>query len=214
MSEQRITSIEVQEKRNSRRSIFIDGSFTLGVDESIVADLGLRVGQSIDEEELREIVHAEQLSKAKERALRLLDYRQRSKVEVARRLSAAGFPEDIIEETITHLENIGFLNDAEFSQTWVKFRLSEKGIGKARMRWELKQKGVSNDVAEEALASLDGGAEYQSAIDIARRRWEKDSSTDERAKRRKLTGFLQRKGFPWETIARILRELSDDAEAE
>ena len=211
MSEQRITSIEVQDRRSNRRSIFLDGNFALGVDESIVEDLGLHVGQSISEEELQNVVRAELLSKAKERALNLLDYRQRSKAEVARRLSMAGFSEDIIEETVAHLERIGLLNDAEFSHAWVNHRIVEQGMGKARMKWELRQKGVSDDVAQEALASLNENAEYESAIDLARRRWEKDSSADERAKRRRLIGFLQRKGFPWETINRVINALSDDA---
>lgn len=214
MPEQRITSIEVQEKRGNRRSIFIDGRFALGVDESVIADLGLRVGQAIDEEQLQAAVRKELLSKSRERTLLLLDYRQRSKVEVARRLHTAGFSDDIIEETILSLEKLGFLNDAEFSRTWVNHRLSEKGMGKARMKWELRQKGVSDEVAQEALASLDNDTDYESAIVLARRKWEKDSSTDERGKRRRLTGFLQRKGFRWDTVSKVLSELSGNPDQE
>ncbi len=210
--EQRISAIETQEKRENRRSIFINGKFALGVDATVVADLHLRVGQQISEEELRSIVHAELVAKARERALRLLDYRARSRTEIARRLARAGFEEDVIEETLSRLEGIGLVDDAHFSKAWVNHRLAGKGMGKTRIRWELRQKGVSQEVAEEALSAIDEETEHQSALDKARRRWEKDTDPDERKKRHRLASYLQRQGYDWGVISTILNELSTEAD--
>lgn len=210
--EQRISAIETQEKKAGRRSIFVNGEFAIGVDESVVADLGLHVGQQISEEELQNIVRAELVVKAKARALKLLEYRARSRMEIARRLRRAGFAEDVVEETLTRLEDLGLVDDAEFARSWVNHRLAGKVMGKARIKWELRQKGVPTDVAEEALSAVDTDAERQSAIDAAKRRWQKDSSPDERTRRRRLASFLRRQGFDWETITEALNELSTDAE--
>ncbi|HUV04614.1 MAG TPA: RecX family transcriptional regulator [Armatimonadota bacterium] len=210
--EQRISAIEAQEKKVSRRSIFIDGKFVLGVDESVVADLGLHVGQQIDQEELQAIARAETLTKAKEKALRLLEYRPRSRAELARRLSQAGFAEDIVEETLTRLADLGLIDDVQFSRSWVRHRLAGKAMGKTRIKWELRQKGIPTEVAEEALSAVDAYTEHQLALDAARRRWEKYNESDERTRRRRLASFLRRQGFDWDVITKIINELSADRE--
>ncbi|MDH7481759.1 MAG: RecX family transcriptional regulator [Armatimonadota bacterium] len=210
----RITAIEAQEKRQNRRSIFVDGKFVLGVDANVVADLGLQIGQEISEERLREIVYAEQLTKAKQKALNLLGYRARSRAEIAQSLRRGGFAEDIIEDVLAYLERLGLVNDEQFSQAWVKSRLIGKGMGKQRIKWELKQKGVPNDVAEDALSEIDEEIEYQTALDSAKRRWAKYKDAEVNTKRRKLASFLRRQGFGWEVVSQVLGELSADNDEE
>lgn len=210
----RITAIEAQEKRQNRRSIFVDGKFVLGVDANVVADLGLQIGQEISEERLREIVYAEQLTKAKQKALNLLGYRARSRAEIAQSLRRGGFAEDIIEDVLAYLERLGLVNDEQFSQAWVKSRLIGKGMGKQRIKWELKQKGVPNDVAEDALSEIDEEIEYQIALDSAKRRWAKYKDAEVNTKRRKLASFLRRQGFGWEVVSQVLGELSADNDEE
>jgi regulatory protein len=211
--EQRISAIKAQEKRGNRRSIFVNGEFALGVDETVIADLGLHVGQEISVDQLQEIVHAELIAKAKDRALTLLDYRPRSRAEITRRLKQAGYSEDVIQAVTARLEGLGLIDDAQFSQSWVNHRvISVKPMGKRRIMWELRQKGVANDVAEKALSSIDDDAEYKAALESATRRWEKDSNPDLSAKRRKLIGYLQRQGFGWDTINRAVSGLTPDTE--
>lgn len=210
--QQRITAIEVQEKKRNRRSIFMDGKFVMGVDEDVVADLGLHVGQQLAEEELQKIVHAELVSKAKQKALNLLGYRSRSRAEIAKRLSRAGYAEEVVEEVLSRLEDLGLIDDARFSASWVNSRVAGKGLGKARIRWELRQKGVADEVAEEALSAVDADAEYRLAADAARRRWGKDKDTDERAKRRRVASFLRRRGFEWQVIREVLSSLDTEAD--
>ncbi len=212
--EQRITAIEVQEKRGNRRSIFINGKFALGVDENVIADLHLKVGQMISEDELQRVVRAELVTKARERALLLLDYRARSRAEISERLMRAGFEADIIEELLKRLENAGLINDEQFSRAWVNHRLTGKGMGKTRIRWELKRKGVSNEAAEEALSAVDEETEHQSALELARRRWASTASVEEPVRRRRLIAYLQRQGYDWGVISTILNELNTEVEPE
>lgn len=206
-NQQRITAIEVQERRKDRRSIFVDGKFVVGVDEDVVADLGLKVGQQFSEEELQSVVRAELLSKAKDRALNLLSYRSRSRTELARRLIRAGYDEDIVEETLSRLQEVGLVDDAQFSQGWVDSRVSGRGLGKSRVRWELRQKGVAPEVVEEALSSIDPDEERTLAADAARRRWEKDKDPDLRSRRRRVASYLQRQGFDWQTVSEVMENL-------
>jgi regulatory protein len=192
----------------------VDGKFALGVDESVIADLGLHVGQAINADELQDIVHAELVAKAKDRALGLLDYRSRSKAEVERRLTKAGFSDIIVTEVVERIESLGLIDDAQFSQSWVKHRVLDKAMGKRRIMWELRQKGVPSEVADEAMSSIDDEAEYEAATQSAKRRWQKDSTSDLNAKRRKLIAYLQRQGFGWDTINRVVSSVTTDTEHE
>lgn len=209
--EQRISAIETQKNDPKRRSIFINGKFALGVDESVAASLRLQVGQAISEEDLRRIVHSEQVEKAKERALRLLDYRARSRTEVAQRLRRAGFADEVVEETLERLEALGLIDDSQFAGTWVNHRLVGKAMGKTRIKWELRQKGIQKETVEEALAAVDADQQYESAMRLAVSRWDKDSP-DEPAQRRRLASYLRRRGFDWDTINRVLDELASEDE--
>lgn len=209
--EQRISAIETQKNDPKRRSIFINGKFALGVDESVAASLRLQVGQAISEEDLRRIVHSEQVEKAKERALRLLDYRARSRTEVAQRLRRAGFADEVVEETLERLEALGLIDDSQFAGMWVNHRLAGKAMGKTRIKWELRQKGIQKETVEEALAAVDADQQYESAMRLAVSRWDKDSP-DERAQRRRLASYLRRRGFDWDTINRVLDELASEDE--
>ena len=147
------------------------------------------------------------IEKAKEKALRLLDYRPRSSKEIERGLAKAGFAEEVVEETLRRLEELGLIDDLQFARMWIKHR---RAMGKTRIKWELRQKGVSNDVVKEALSEVDPETEYQSAVGAARSRWERDKDPDQRARRRKLAAYLQRKGFGWDVINGVLNELSGE----
>ena len=147
------------------------------------------------------------VTRAREKALRLLDYRPRSSKEIERRLAKAGFAEEVVEETLRRLDELGLIDDRQFARMWINRR---KALGKTRIKWELRQKGVSNDVVEEALLAVDPETEYRSAVEAARVRWEKDRSPDERTRRRRLAAYLQRKGFGWDVISGVLNELSGE----
>ncbi|MCE5313428.1 MAG: RecX family transcriptional regulator [Armatimonadota bacterium] len=201
-----ITAIEAQKRRGYRRSIFVDGEFLVGVHEDVVIALGLGVGQSFDEDRLVEILRAEDLRKARESAYRLLGYRDRSKAEVRKRLIAKDYPEDIVEEVIEQLSGGGLLDDGKFSRDWVKSRTAAKPMGKTRLAWELRSKGVDASTVEEALEGLDEDTQLQLAISVAEKRLGKADRGDPNLKNR-LSSLLRRRGFGWEVINKAIDEL-------
>ena len=203
-----ITAIETQKRRGYRKSIYVDGEFAAGAHEEVVAALSLGVGQVLDKDRLVELVRAETVRKARESALRLISYRDRSVAEIRKRLVGDEFPDEVIDEVIDQLSRVGLLNDQKFSRDWVKSRsvLSSKPMGKVRLAWELKSKGVETPLVEEALGDIDEDAEYKMALSTAARKAEKMDSGDP-AFRNKLISFLRRRGFNWEIISKALDEL-------
>ncbi|MCX8053688.1 MAG: recombination regulator RecX [Armatimonadetes bacterium] len=201
-----ITAIETQKKHGKRRSIFVDGQFVAGVHEEVAAALGLNVGQTFDRDQLAELIRAETVRKARERALKLIGYRDRSESEIRKRLIGSNFPEDVVEEVVDQLSRSGLLDDLKFSRDWVKSRTASKPMGRTRLAFELRSKGVDAPIVEEVLEALNPEAEYELALSAAEARLRK-LNRDDPSTSNKLSSFLQRRGFSWDVIERVLNAL-------
>ena len=201
-----ITAIETQKRRGDRKSIFVDGEFVVGAHEEVIIKLGLGVGQAFDPERLAQIVGAETTRKARESALGLLAYRSRSVSEIRKRLLGDDYPDEVVEEIVEQLSRVGLLDDEKFSRDWVKARSAAKPMGKTRLAWELRSKGVDPQNVEEALENLDEDTEYEMVSSLIKKKLEKADLTDPSLKNR-LVSFLKRRGFGWEVISSVLDEL-------
>jgi len=78
-------------------------------------------------------------------ALRILNHRFNSAVELKRKLRAKGFDRESIEPTIVRLTDEKWLDDARYAGAYVRTRL-QKRIGKLRVRRELIAAGVAGRV--------------------------------------------------------------------
>ncbi len=207
----KITSIERQARKKDRYSVFIDGVFAFGANETVIASLGLKPGQEVDAAELEKMLWAENVHKAKEQALRLLDYRQRSKNEISRRLAQKGYEQDVIQEVLNQLERLGLLDDEQFSKQWVRSRLLNKPMGKRGLTWELRNKGIPETFIEETLKNIDDHDEFEAALNAAKRKLNRKVS-DVQAEKQRLASFLRRRGFNWDTISSVIEKILEEGE--
>ena len=214
-----ITALEPQ-RRKGRLNVFVDGQFVIGVGEAVAADLNLRVGREITAEKLREVAGAEEVHKATEAALGLLEVRARATREIATRLKQKGYEEGVIAPVLERLRRLELLDDAQFARQWVEARSRAEGsrpIGRQRLRTELFQKGVAKEEIAEAVANVSDEDELALARAAAAKKVRHVPTDPDtlRAERQKLIGFLQRRGFGWQIVKAVTREaLPTPAEAE
>ncbi len=146
---------------------------------------------------------------AKDRALRLLGVRSRSREELRRRLSRAGFPEDEITGALQDLERAGLVDDERFAEEVVRWRLSRQGYGRRAALDTLRRAGVERSIAEGALAGAGWVDEEARAEEVGRARLARLEGLPPETARRRLMGFLLRRGFDPEVArtvcARLLR---------
>lgn len=204
-----ITAIEPQKRQKNRRSIYVNGRFVAGVDEEVALELGLKVGMPVDGDWLAEVLRAEELRKAREAALTLLDYRARTGKELERRLLLKGYSEETVAHVIEKLKSVDFINDERFTADWVASRIGNRPMGRSRMMWELRKKGIDPETVDQALEQVDDDKETQMAFTLAEKKLGAKSLTDPETKRR-LADFLRRRGFHWEVISRVLDQISNE----
>ena len=149
-----------------------------------------------------------ELTRAKNAAYRLLTYRPRSRVELEAKLRDRKFPEPVVQKVIDGLVRLGYVNDLQFAAQWSAGRVRLSGYGRRRIEQELRNKGVDVDVIKEALAGvfLDD-VEMVTAKQAAEKKLNTMKSLDRETRRRRLGGFLERKGFSYEIIRNIIKTI-------
>jgi regulatory protein len=205
----KITALRTQKRNSKRVSVFLDGEYAFGL--AAEEAVRLQIGQLLSDVEIERLLEADRLQTAYQRALHLLSYRPRSVQEVRRNLTGKGFSENAVEAALRRLEQAGLLNDIEFARFWVEQRHDFRPRSTAMLRHELRQKGVPPDVISHALRNLDEDElAYQTATRFAGRL----SSLPRDEFRRKLSGYLARRGFPYAVIEAAVSRLTSDLEME
>ncbi len=143
---------------------------------------------------------------AMQSALRLLGYRPRSEEELRLRLDRKGFPPHVTDRTLATLARLGMLDDREFAQAWVTARV---GRGPARLKQELRAKGVERSLVEEVVAAeISDDDEFASALLVAQRAVRMAAAPLERDALLRVRRLLQRRGFSFAVIGRVCSRLN------
>jgi regulatory protein len=153
-------------------------------------------------------MNEKEITRAKNAAYRCLAIRPRSRLELETKLQDKGFTEEVRGQVLSDLARYGYVDDEKFARQWAQSRIRLRGFGKRRLVQELKSKGIHRDIIHEVLG---GVFEDSSEKDVALREAEKKLKSLARfgpeARRRRLAGLLERKGFSFEIIGEILRTL-------
>ena len=147
-----ITAIKQQVKRTDRYSIYVDGKYAFSLSESGLISGGLVSGQELDAAELKRLKKAAGLDKAYYNSLRYVAMRPRSEWEMQMYLKRKDADQATADEVIRRLRDLNMLSDLDFARSWIANRRLLKSTSKRRLRLELMQKHVPNDLIDEALA--------------------------------------------------------------
>ena len=136
-------------------------------------------------------------TRARNSAMRLLARREHSRAELRGKLVGRGFENDSVEELLQGFEDQDLLSDERFAMSLIASR-AETGYGPKRIDLELRNRGVSEELAREALAKaeVDWG---QQVTDQAVRKFGSDPAQTfpEWARRAR---YLERRGFGQDAI--------------
>ena len=208
---QKITALKYQKKNRQRVNVYLDGQYAFGLQATIAA--ALKMGQALSPEETAQLQDRDLSEVAYERTLGFLGYRPRSKAEVQAYLTRRQVPRTISQAVVERLTAVGLLDDDAFARYWVENREAFRPRGLRSLRFELRSKGVPDAVVEGATEEIDEAeGAYRAAQDRARRL----SGLDYQVFRRRLVGFLLRRGFGYdvvkETVDRLWREAHGSGE--
>ena len=203
----KITALEPQANNAERINLFVDGRFLLGVNATVVLQMGLEQEQELSPAQLEQLRSEEALQQAVERAYNYLSYRQRSREEVRRYLRRKQTAPEIIDAALERLDRLELVNDHEFASFWAENREQYSPRGARAIKNELRMKGVNREVVDE-LISDEKDEEF--ALRAGRKKALSllhNPSMNYMTFRTRLGSFLQRRGFNYEVVARTVKAL-------
>lgn len=177
----------------------------LSMPRSMLKERPYKAGMPFDQEKHDIFLQNRSYSFAMEKAAAFLASRARTEKELVDALRKNAYPESAIARVMAYLTEAGYINDAEFAQQWTAARAG-KGLGRQRIRTELRQKGVCQDEIDEAIGELDEETLLLGAVKAAEKAAKgKDLSSP--AGRQKVLAALARRGYDYALAKEALEQV-------
>lgn len=161
----------------------------------------------IMEEKNKEIEAADA---AKQVLLRRLSNAPRTRKELAKDLKDKDISDDVANLALDRFEEVGLINDQALASNYVSSQHERKGLGKNALRQQLRAKGISDDVALEAVSQISEDQEFQAAFALACKKIRSLQRDDAKTQLRKIVGVLARKGYSSNLAFRVAKEVITD----
>lgn len=208
-----ITRVERIERQAGRYKIHFDGAEPLEVHEDVMVKFRLLKGTELSLDSLTEILRADEGNKAYVQAIKYLQRKPRTRIELARKLAQKGYEDGIVQEVLDRLEREWLVDDKSYAMQWTHQRLNGHMKGRRWIQHELKQKGVQERHIETALHSIDPDEEWDSALTAARKKW-RQTKGELHLRKQKVAAFLARRGYPMDMARRAAYTAADERSEE
>ena len=217
----KLAKLEPSSRVEGRWLVWLEDGTLLRIGEADVVSFSLYAGMELDETQLDGLRMAQEQAKLKQKALSLLSARPMSQRELERKLSAnprkKGMPEegeeqreqrrDMAQQVAQRMAQVGLVNDREYASTVVR-HYSRKGYGPAKIRDELYRRGVPRELWDQAMEELNQDDRQLRALVEKKLR----GAVPTREELKKVSAYLARRGFGWEEISRVLRQVEEEGE--
>lgn len=150
--------------------------------------------------------------RAKNIVLHQLSRQAKSAQQLREVLEKREIPSEIAEAVIERFTEAGLINDLQFAITVAHSRRQTRGLSTSAIRRELMKKGVGQNEIDEALRDFAAEDELETAVRIAVKRLRAMTKLEPDVRRRRLLGFLARKGYPGSIAYRALKLAEAQAE--
>jgi regulatory protein len=202
--EREITAIKAQKHNRQRVSVYLDGEFAFGLSRFVAA--WLKTGRQLTETEIQKLQEDDTYEVALQKAMQFIHHRPRSIEETRRRLLEKGFSDQAVEITIEKLIEKHLLNDHDFARQWIENRNAFRPRSKSLLAYELRLKGVSDDIITQALEKY-AGDENELAYRAGIKKAEQCLHETKFDFQKKVGGVLKRRGFPYSIIKPAVERL-------
>ncbi len=223
---QKITDIQAVPELPSHQQLFLNGAPFVVVHASLIEKFGLRIGLEIKAEVIEKIIAADEVMRAKNHVLKLLREEKDNatadepedshpalkpktytKSEIERQLEREGFSAGTIETSIEELIRSGHIRDRKYAENWVVRRQKSNPRGKTLLKHELVDKGIDKETAEQVVATVEAEDETKVALQIAQKRAKQYKRLPTHVAKRRLHGFLARRGFGSDIVRQVLDQI-------
>jgi regulatory protein len=178
----------------------------------IIADYGLRSGMQLERDELKKIIYASNFRRAYQYALYCLDYRDYSAEDIYQKLVKTYKNESLCLEVVKKLARAGIIDDSRYAEKLARKLVETRKYGFRRAKRELLMKGLSDNVAEEALEQYRSAFGENLAELLRTKHYRLLSDSSDRKSIEKVKSALVRYGYGFDEINQAVKEYFENAD--
>ncbi|MCM1126561.1 MAG: recombination regulator RecX [Lachnospiraceae bacterium] len=195
----------ISEMSKSRVKIEIDGEFAFVLYKGELCTYGIKEGEALSDEHYEALMQEILPRQAKLRAMNLLKSRSYTRAQLLNKLLDGGYPAELAKSAVEYTESFGYVDDEQYVRDFIEYNKERKT--RQRMLTDLMNKGISKQLFEQIFDEEVG--EDSAALERKQiKEWvrKKNFSVDEASanEARKMTAFLYRKGFSFDSIRSVL----------
>jgi len=203
----KITKIEVQKKNKERVNLFLDEEYAFSLSIELVYKEGLKKNDEIDSKKLEILADKESSIRCKSSALRIIEKSCKTEKEVIEKLKVNGYGDNAINKSIEFLKEYNFINDLNYTKSFIKDKLNS--IGSQKIKYTLLQKGISKELIEEHLSNSNKENEKDVAFNLAKKKVGliRKKENDKYKISGKLYRYLISKGYDYDITNQVVKEV-------
>lgn len=176
----------------------------------IINMFSLKAGASLPLSAWEQIKGEDLYRKARERALYLLDYKDYSYIDMFNKLMN-NYPEDTCYRVMDKLVEIGCINDRRYAEGLARKYVEVKKFGRYRAVREMKGKGLTNEVIDEALEPYSDGW-YDRCRELTEAKYVRYLDDDKGVNR--VKNALVRNGYTYDVVNEVIKDIMEEIEDE
>lgn len=173
------------------------------INSEIIAQFHLRAEVEIPDEAWEDVIYANDFRRARERAMYLLDYRDYSYSELYKKLHD-NYDEQICYDVCDKLAELGFVNDRRYAEALARKYMEVKKFGYYRAVQEMRQKGLSKELIDEALTEYEDTT-VERLTELIEKKYLRRLEDEDGLK--KVKNALARQGYSYSDINAALNEI-------
>lgn len=190
-------------KKNSY-NIYLSNGEVITLNERVITKNELLLRKEINSELYDKLKYENNIYDAIDKAIKYISVRLRSTKEIKDYLIKKGYSLDAVEAAIKELLNNKYLNDDIFTKAYIKDKLTFTSKGDYKIKMELVQLGIDNNIIESNIAMID----EDMLINRIKKSIEKDIKTNKKYKRivlkNKIYNHLITQGYSKEKVLNVI----------
>ncbi len=194
----KITQVTPQKNNSLKVNVFVDGEYKFSLDGADAALRGIKSGKELSQNDITNLLMDSQFTKARDTALGILSRKNITSHDLGQKLLEKGYEDIVIGEVIKELESLGYIDDESYASMYLEYCL-EKMWGKKKIIYEMKQKGISDEIIESVLGAYEDEAALEQMKDIIKQKYMHLCLSDPRTKA-KITRYFASRGFDFSQI--------------
>lgn len=148
---------------------------------------------------------------ARQIVLRQLAMAPRSRAQLEQKLAQRDCPADVATAVLDRMSEVGLVDDEAYALMLVRSQQAGRGLAKGALARELRSKGIDDDLAQEALASISDADERDRARALVDKKLRAMHGLGIEVQTRRLAGMLARKGYSPSMTYAVIREAIAEA---